>query len=220
MIPIVPALIPKTAREVREVLPRLRFSPEIHLDVVDGKFVPFTSWPYEPQGSPDEVRATTDTFTLEVDLMVEDPETAAAAWVKAGADMLVFHVETLSLEAWQRVTKEYAHISCGISALNDTPLETLLAYAAFADGVQLMGIAHIGAQGQPFDERVLERTAAVKKAYPGLPVTIDGGVNTETIARLAAAGMDRCICGSAIVAAEDPYLAHQALATLISSQSN
>ena len=73
MIPIVPAIIPKSAAEILELLPRLRFAPEIHVDVVDGQFVPYTSWPYSPVGVPTEVRSETDKFTLEVDLMVADP---------------------------------------------------------------------------------------------------------------------------------------------------
>jgi ribulose-phosphate 3-epimerase len=153
---------------------------------------------------------------LEVDLMVAEPLQAAEQWEKAGADMLVFHTETLGLEAWQQYCRQ-SKLSLSISALNDTPLETLLAYAATADGVQLMGIAKIGAQGQPFDERVYERLAAVKAAYPQLPVTIDGSVNADTIASLAKAGADRFICGSAIVRADDPERAQQYLQSLIST---
>lgn len=213
MIPIVPALIPQSAAQMREVLPRLRFSPEIHIDVVDGQFVPFTSWPYSPAGSPQEVRSVTDSFTLEVDLMVNDPLTAAGEWVAAGADMLVFHVETLALLEWQEYCAR-SKVSLSISALNDTPLETLLAYAATADGVQLMGIAKIGLQGQPFDERVLDRIAAVRREFPTLPITVDGSVNDTTIAQLKAAGVDRLIVGSAIVKASDAELAHARLAEL------
>lgn len=211
MIPIVPAVIPRSAGEVREVLPRLRFSPEIHLDVVDGQFVPYVSWPYEPSGSPEEVRTVTDSFTLEVDLMVEDPTNAANAWLKAGADMLVFHVETISVDDF-RYFVERNRVSVSISALNDTPLEALFPYLEVADGVQCMGIAKIGAQGQPFDERVLERVRAIKERFPHLPVTVDGSVNAETIGRLRAAGTDRFICGSAIVKAADPHAAAEALA--------
>lgn len=216
MIPIVPAIIPKSAEEILAVLPRLSFALEIHVDVVDGKFVPDISWPYLPVGIPTEVRAETDKFTLEVDLMVEDPLLAAETWVAAGADMLVFHTEHISPEALMRFA-ESTKISIGIAVVNDTSLEVLETYLEAADYVQLMGIAKVGAQGQPFDERVLERISELKKRHPTLTISIDGSVNRKTIARLTQAGADRFICGSAIVGDTNPqaaYLELQALTNL------
>ena len=206
MIPIVPAIIPKSAAEILTLLPRLSFSPEIHVDVVDGKFVPYTSWPYSPQGIPTEVRTETDKFTLEVDLMVEDPLLAADAWLAAGADMLVFHTENIGPEALKRFS-DSTKISIGIAVINDTPLEILETYLEAVDYVQLMGIAKVGAQGQPFDERVLTRIMELKKRYPTLTLSIDGSVNQKTIAKFAAVGVDRLICGSAIVGATNPQVA-------------
>lgn len=216
MIPIVPAIIPKTLDEIKTVLPSLSFSPEIHVDVVDGKFVPFTSWPYQPSGQPTMVKDVTDEFTLEVDLMVEDPLVAADAWLKAGADMLVFHTENISVEAFTRFANS-TRVSVGISAVNDTPLEELRPYLESADYIQLMGIAKIGAQGQPFDERVIDRIKEIKIEYPNLPITIDGSVNKNTIAKLAQAGADRFICGSAILGAPEPYVAYNELQALITN---
>ena len=213
MIPIVPAVIPTSAAMLTNTLAQLSFSPEVHVDVVDGVFVPSVSWPYLPIGNPSETKLVTDGFTLEVDLMVHNPLTAADAWILAGADMLVFHVETISLEAFKRFAKE-ARVSVGISALNDTPLETLFSYLEVADYVQLMGIAKIGAQGQPLDMRVFDRIEAVKTQFPAKTISVDGSVNEATIARLAKAGVDRFICGSAIVGDSNPKMAHQKLSAL------
>lgn len=213
MIPVVPALIPKTVDEILAVLPTLVFSPEIHVDVVDGIFVPFTSWPYGPKGSPMEVKSVTDSYTLEVDLMVDKPLPAAEEWIRAGADMLVFHTETITSEQFKNFASS-TKVSVGISAINDNSLEVMRPYLEVADYVQLMGIAKIGSQGQPFDERVIERIESIKSEYPNLPITIDGSVNKETIAKLVAAGADRFICGSAIVKAESPFMAYQELTKL------
>lgn len=56
MIPIVPAIIPKSQAQIESLLDKLNFSTEVHVDVVDGKFVPFLSWPYEPKGSPVDIK--------------------------------------------------------------------------------------------------------------------------------------------------------------------
>lgn len=212
-IPVVPAIIPESALAVRTLGAALAFSLELHLDVVDGIFVPFSSWPYNPVGDPAEVRTTTDRFTLEVDLMVEKPLLAAEHWVAAGADMLVFHVETTPLPAFTAFA-ESTKVSVGVSALNDTPDATLWSYLPYADYVQVMGIAQIGSQGQPFDPRALARIAAIKRDFPNLPVSVDGSVNRETIPQLREAGVDRLIVGSAIVKAPDPAVAHFELSSL------
>ena len=214
MIPIVPAIIPVSAAQLTNTLAQLAFSPEVHVDVVDGVFVPSISWPYNPTGDPQTTKLVTDGFTLEVDLMVEQPLEAADAWLAAGADMLVFHVETISLEAFKRFAQS-TNISIGVCALNGTPLETLFSYLEVADYVQVMGIAKIGAQGQPQDARVFERIAAIRTQFPNLPICVDGSVNTQTIARLAKAGVNRFICGSAIVGNPDPKAAHAELSAII-----
>lgn len=214
MTPIVPAIIPTSEKEVREYAAQLRFSPELHLDVVDGVFVPAISWPYQPAGIPLDVKADTDSYTLEVDLMVADPVAAATAWLEAGADMLVFHVEGIPLDDFKAFTTSNS-VSVGIAASNDTSLETLRPYIAACETIQLMGIATIGSQGQAFDERVLERIALLKAEFPQHPITVDGSVNQATIVRLKEAGADRFICGSAIVKADDPAAAHRQLSELI-----
>ena len=214
MIPIVPAVIPKSVDDLKTKLSQLTFSSEIHVDVVDGKFVPFTSWPYEPAGSPLEIKNISDRFTLEVDLMVIDPLKSAESWIEAGADMLVFHVESISLSDFKQFIKS-APASIVISALNDTPLEVFLPYVELADGVQLMGIAKIGAQGQPFDQRVRERIELIKQRFPQKPITIDGSVNKATIKSIADMGANRLIVGSAIVLSENPHDAYLELSKII-----
>ena len=124
MIPVVPALIPKSEMDAKELLHLLQFSPEIHLDVVDGNFTPTASWPYDPTGDPMSIKHFSDQFSLEVDLMVEDPLAAAVEWITAGADMLVFHVETITLENFKNFTA-FTHVSVGISCHGATPISTL-----------------------------------------------------------------------------------------------
>jgi ribulose-phosphate 3-epimerase len=213
MIPIVPAIIPKTEEELINIAKAMSFSPELHVDVVDGVFVPFVSWPYQPAGEPAAIKEYTDSYTLEVDLMVVSPVPAARVWREAGADMLVFHTETISLEDFQ-FAAAVEGCSYGISALNSTDYLLLKPYLQYADYVQVMGIAEIGAQGQSFDERVFERIKTIRADFPYLSITVDGSVNSATISRLVEAGADRFICGSAITKATDPLLAYSELLAL------
>lgn len=211
--PVVPAIIPKTREAVHSAAAHLGFSLELHLDVVDGVFVPFTSWPYYPVGDPVEVKEDTDRFTLEVDLMVEKPLDAAKRWVAAGADMLVFHIETIDLRAFEQLASSTT-VTVGVSAHLDTPDEVLFPYLARADYVQVMCMAQIGEQGQPFDERALTRVTAIATSFPKLQISVDGSVNEETLPRLKAAGATRFIVGSAVAKASDPAAAHFRLTQL------
>src|SRR5262249_50216455 len=64
--------------------------------------------------------------------------------------------------------------------------------------VQLMGIDNVGFQHQAFDEKVIGRVKQVRLKYPGLPISIDGGVSLGTAPALISAGADRLVVGSAI----------------------
>lgn len=211
--PIVPAIIPKDESELKSLASEMYFAPEIHVDVVDGKFVESISWPFEPSGNPASLYTDLAQFSLEVDLMVEEPLKAASKWLEAGADMLVFHIETISVSELSTF-RDVTNVSIGISCLNDTPLEDLEPYLPLADYVQLMGIAKIGSQGQTFDERLFARMEAVRKLAPSLPQSIDGSMNKETIVKVRRAGADRLIVGSGIMAAEDKEVAYKDLTKL------
>lgn len=212
--PLVPAIIPADLPALLAYAKTLTFAKEIQLDLVDGRFVESVSWPYDPVGEPMSVSAALAPYTLEVDLMVTEPLAVASEWIKAGADMLVFHVETLSLESFIQFAA-HTTVSIGVSAHGATSLDTLSAYAAQADYIQLMGIYEIGAQGLPFDEAVLDKTRELKKRFPNMMISVDGSVNEHTITRLRDAGVDRFISGSAIVLQPDPEAAFKRLSALI-----
>lgn len=213
---IIPAIIPQSEGDLRQFVGQMHGIPELHVDVVDGKFVPHTSWPYEPLGQPENLLGLLQPFTLEVDLMVTNPIQAAETWIKAGADMLVFHIETLDCNDLKYITDKY-DVTVGVAANNDTPLATLVPYLAYAHYVQVMGIASIGAQGQPFDERACSRIEEIRQRTGRHSISLDGCVNGQTLPRLVGLKLDRYIMGSAIYSASDPLLAYKQFSQLVSS---
>ncbi len=215
--PIIPAVIPQSYEDLVRYAEVFASLPELHVDVVDGVFVETISWPYFDTAIPARALHVLERFSLEVDLMVADQLVAAAAWLGAGADQLVFHIEAISLDAFLQFVTTHA-VTVGVAAGNDTPLSTLYPYLKEADYVQVMGVATIGAQGQSFDTRALERIVQIRTEFPRLPISIDGSVNTETIALLAPLQLDRLIVGSAITYAPEPMAAYHALTELVRSQ--
>lgn len=216
---LIPAIIPNTLADVVRVAEIMgHFSEELHIDVVDGVFVPNISWPYGTgamKGEPRDSATITERFKVEVDLMIHDALRELPAWITAGVARAVVHIEScFDVEEAKKICSEKG-VLLGVAANNDTPLDVLLSELQFADYVQCMGIAHIGVQGEPFDERALERIQKIKSAFPGLLISIDGSVNKETIARLHEAGAERFIAGSAILHSRNPEVAYQELFALV-----
>ena len=218
-VPIVPAVIPTSRLELIELTKTLRFSHELHLDLVDGLFVGAASWPFTTTTIRDELlsmKPHTDSYTLEVDLMVSDPIPLARLLIEAGADMLVFHIETVDLASFvDFVTYAPKSVSIGISFHGDTMVDAVVPYLKHADYVQVMGIRIIGMQGQPFDEGVFSKIKAIKEAAPECGISVDGSVNESNAARLVAAGADRLIVGSAIVKQPDMEAAYKLLCATV-----
>ncbi len=214
--PIIPAIIPQSYDDLVQTIDQLRGLPEVHVDVVDGKFVPAISWPYIENNDVTRAFNLLRPFSLEVDLMVENPLRAAEAWLKAGADQLVFHIETIEATVLENFTHRH-NVTVGVAISSDTPLENLYPYLAFVEYVQVMGISTIGAQGQPFDTSVIDRIKAIQDMYPTMAISIDGSVNPDTLPQLKNLGLQRFIVGSAIVGTPHPKNAYEELTKLVRS---
>ena len=159
---IIPAVIPKSLDDIVSTVRRVEvFAKEIQIDVVDGIFVENISWPYgfrEGKGLPADIHQLAHTCDIEVDLMIHDPLTELPRWLDAGVKRVVIHIEScknLSEDIARAAMLCHEHGALlGVSAGNDTSLDTVTAVLPHADYVQCMGIARIGVQGEPFDLRV------------------------------------------------------------------
>ncbi len=202
---IIPAIIPKSHAHLQETLAIVEpFTRSVQIDIVDGVFVPFTSWPYTEAAGIDEIQKDIEGFDVEVDLMVMEPEEVIEEYLQLGVTRAVVHLEsTTKLESIIALKSKY-DFKLGFSINNDTPLETLTNMLHHAEYVQLMGIRKIGSQGQPFDTDVLTRIATLKALFPNHMISIDGSVNLETLPQLIKAGADRFVSGSAILSHKNP----------------
>jgi ribulose-phosphate 3-epimerase len=208
--------MPKSYEDLVRMINVLNSLPEVHIDVMDGKFVKATSWPYTNNNDVTIAYDLLKPFSLEVDLMVEQPLIAAESWLKAGADQLVFHIETIEPQVLENFVHTHS-VTVGVALNNSTPLEELYPYLSFADYVQVMGITTIGLQGQPFDMRVIGRIKTLHANYPAIPISLDGSVNQDTLPTLTDLGISRFIVGSAIVKAINPKESYLALSAMVKS---
>jgi ribulose-phosphate 3-epimerase len=167
----------------------------LHLDVMDGHFVPNISFGPAVTAA---TRKTTSAF-LDVHLMITDPVRYTPAFVKAGAHAITFHVEVVTDPA--ETAREIRKLGCkhvGITLNPATPIESIYPALDAVDHVLIMSVVP-GFSGQKFMGDVLSKAEAVKKRLkPTQRLEIDGGINVETIAQAAAAGVDWFVVASAI----------------------
>ncbi len=216
---VVPSLPAATFAELERVLTAVApVTREFQVDIVDGAFVPFVSWPFtevDPMAALALLAPFKNQFALEFDCMVLRPEQYLDALVALGARRIIIHVGSTTAYAAIASHARVHGYQLGIAATGDVPLEVLDVLLPDVDFVQLMGIAKVGQQGQPFDERTIARANQLRARYPELTIAVDGSVNTATMPRLLAAGVNRFAPGSAVAKADDPAAALIELKTLV-----
>lgn len=187
------------------------FVDEVQIDIMDGVFVPSESW----RTPEDLVNALWLTLPFEVHLMIDKPERTIAKWLATGAERLIVHVESTNDMTSILALAKNAGTEIALGVRVDTPLQKFEKWLSEVKTVQFMGIAKVGFQGQPFDDRVVERITELKALAPHVTIAVDGGVNEHTIPLLVAAGADRLAVGSALFA--EPNKINEEIAILNNS---
>jgi ribulose-phosphate 3-epimerase len=191
----------------------------IHVDVMDGHFVPNISI-----GPPviTSLRKVTRLF-LDVHLMIENPADYIDAFVESGADHLTVHLETCPdvLQVIKLIKKN--NITCGISINPSTPVSSL--DFNFLDEVDLVLIMSVnpGFGGQKFIPETLTRLQEIQKILQRrnnnhINVEVDGGIVSDNIRDIALAGADVLVCGSSIFRTADPADSFRQLNAIINKE--
>ena len=182
----------------------------IHVDVMDGHFVPNITI------GPPVVRALKGVahVPLDVHLMISDPDRYIEAFVEAGAAMISVHVEVLPhLHRTVNFIKSFG-VQAGVVLNPATPVSSLEEIAADIDFALVMSV-NPGFGGQAFIRRSDAKVRAVRALLNRVgnrgPVEIDGGIDTKNVARVVEAGAEIIVAGSAIFHAPDPTEATRAL---------
>lgn len=168
-----------------------------HLDVMDGIFVRNISF-----GPPviKCIRQITDSF-FDVHLMIVDPIRYIDAFKDAGADMLTVHYEACrNLDETVAYIRE-SGLKCGIAINPETPVEVCEPYIDKVDMILVMSVKP-GFGGQKFMPVALDKLRCVREwadeKNPELLIQVDGGITTDNVSQVLAAGANVVVAGSAI----------------------
>ena len=171
----------------------------LHLDIMDGHFVPNLSF-----GIP-VVRAIrrVTSLPLDVHLMIQEPERYVKQFRKAGADMLTIHIETTPDPT--ELLAEIRELGAvpGLSLNPPTPLESMEPFLDLCDLVLVMSVMP-GFGGQEFDPVALGKLRRLREiGKEGLVLSVDGGVNDQTTPSCVEAGADLLVMGTAFFGHDD-----------------
>lgn len=182
----------------------------IHVDVMDGHFVPNITI------GPVVVRALNQVATrpLDVHLMLEEPDDYLQDFVDAGADLLSVHVEAVPhLHRTVQHIKSLG-VSAGVALNPGTPASALNAIALDVDFVLVMSV-NPGFGGQAFIPNTLSKISEIRSLLSSVgsaaPIEVDGGIDADNAASVVAAGGTVLVAGNAIFGAADPATATREL---------
>lgn len=172
----------------------------LHLDVMDGRFVPNITF------GPLIVEAINRLTTIQLDthLMIEEPHRYFKQFVEAGSDTIILHAEaSRDLHSDLAAIRELG-VAAGVAINPDTDFDSLRPYLADTDYILIMSVFP-GFGAQEFIESTLEnmhKAVAARNSHKYL-IAVDGGVNSNTIERIVATGIDIAVVGSGLFSAPD-----------------
>lgn len=171
----------------------------LHLDVMDGHFVPNISF-----GAP-VIAGLSKVCDLpfDVHLMISQPLRYIDDYADAGADLITFHLE--SDDDPSAVIDKILARGCkpAIAIKPSTPAEAVLPYADRLAMVLVMTVEP-GFGGQSFMADMMPKLTLLRSRYPHLDLQVDGGINLETVKAAAKAGANVFVAGSAVFKSADP----------------
>jgi len=174
----------------------------VHLDVMDGHFVPYFALGTEVVQA---VRKMTR-LPIEVHLMIQQPDRYARAFVEAGADMLIVHLEAYHDPRRTLALVQEMGCRCSLAINPMTLVEKTYALLKTADQLLCMSV-NPGFMGQPFIIEVLEKVRLARayrdKNHLQFDISIEGGVSDETVGPCVTAGANQVVIGRPLFVPKD-----------------
>lgn len=172
----------------------------LHLDVMDGHFVPNISW-----GAPviKCLRKHTPKAFFDVHMMVSEPEKWVQDIADAGGDQFTFHIEATNDPKALIEQIRKANMKVGVAIKPGTEVEHVFPLVHLVDMVLVMTVEP-GFGGQVFMANMMPKVELLRNSYPSLDIEVDGGLGPSTVDIASKAGANMIVAGSSVFRADDP----------------
>lgn len=198
-IKISPSVLAADFANLESELKKCEKAEMIHLDVMDGHFVPNISIGIPVIAALRKVCSK----TFDVHLMISHPKKYIKAFADAGADIITFHAECED-DIEETISEiEACGSKAGLAVKPNTPAEAVYPYLDRLSMVLVMTVEP-GFGGQSFMESTMPKLAQIREKAPEIDIQVDGGINPETIKTAAGAGANVFVAGSAVFKSESP----------------
>ncbi len=195
---IAPSVLAADFTRLGEEINRVSKADYIHLDIMDGHFVPNISFGHELVAA----LRPLSSVPFDVHLMMDHPLFYIPSVVRAGADLITFHVECSDSISETIDAIHQGGAKAGLVLKPGTPVETLWPWLDRIDMVLVMTVEP-GFGGQKFMPAMMDKVRAIKERAPQMLIEVDGGVNDATIPQCVEAGVDICVAGTGVFRAEN-----------------
>lgn len=200
MIKISPSLLAADFSDLRNELNKVKTADYIHLDVMDGIFVPNISF---GPGVISAIKPYTD-LLFDVHLMIKDPIRYVDEFVKSGADIITIHAESCFNIAETLKYIKSNKIKAALSIKPNTKPRIISDYLEYTDMILVMTVEP-GFGGQSFITHTVDNIREVKKITEGkIDIEVDGGISELNAGVVAEAGANVLVAGSSVFKSENP----------------
>ncbi len=197
---IIPGILCKTLKELKEKLKLLSWAKKVHIDIMDGKFVPNKTI------SALALKKAVPKMEMQIHLMAYKPHLYVNQFARLGAKEFIFHAEATKNVCETLEEARQAGMKAGIAFNPGTKIDQ---HALIHADIALIMTVHPGFSGQTLIKKSLHKIAEIKKHNPTIQTGVDGGINHQTCK--LAAGADFAIATSAVTGAQEPKKAYNEL---------
>ncbi len=203
---IAPSILSADFKKLNEEIAQVEaYADWIHVDIMDGKFVPPTTV------DSDFVKAIKTKVPLDVHLMVQEPsDSYIKGFIDAGAASITIHAEGCKNPKHQIEFIKRHNVKASISIKPNTPIDDILPYLDLVDMVLVMTVEP-GWGGQKFMKDMMPKVEHLRKLKPHLDIEVDGGIDPITAPIAKKAGANVLVAGNAIFGKKDRMGAIKAL---------